>query len=277
MNAVSAPHIVVDVDGSGPPALLLHGFTGSAATWSRQLAALGTDHRTIAPDLLGHARSEPATEPARYDLGAQADMLTDLLDRLAIASTDVVGYSLGARLALRLAVEYPPRVGRLVLESPSAGIADERVRHARKVADDALAASLERDGIESFVDAWERQELFASHASLSRADRVELRRERLAHDPAALAAALRGGGQGSMPPLHAALGGIRSPTLVVAGSLDPTGLTRAETVSAALPHARLEVITDAGHMPHLERPDAFAAILTDFLRPDGPPTAGAPS
>ena len=111
--------------GSGLPMLLLHGFTGTARLWSAQIEAWSASHRVIAPDLLGHGGSEATPDPAVYALDRQADSLADLLALLEATPATVVGYSMGARLALALAIEHPGSVARLILESPSAGIADE--------------------------------------------------------------------------------------------------------------------------------------------------------
>ena len=95
--------------------------------------------------------------------------LTALLDRLGIARAPVVGYSMGGRVALHLALGAPERVAALVLESASPGIADAAQRAARVKSDEALADDIERLGIEAFVDRWEAQPLFASQSRLAAA------------------------------------------------------------------------------------------------------------
>ncbi len=251
--------------GNGPPMLLLHGFTGTARTWSAELEAWSVDHRVVAPDLLGHGGSEAPHDPAAYALERQAAAIAELLDLLEATPATVVGYSMGARLALVLALERPQVAGCLVLESPSAGIAAVEARHERRSADEALAETIERDGVEAFVAHWEALPLFASQAVLPAEDRARQRAERRRHSASGLAASLRGAGQGAMTPLHDRLAEIAVPTLVVAGALDPTGLERARSVAAGIPGARLEVIGDAGHAPHLETPDTFIRITNDFL------------
>jgi len=166
---------------------------------------------------------------------------------------------------LRLAIVHPGAVRRLVLESPSAGLPTEPERSARRAADAALADRLERDGIEAFVDEWERQPVFASQRRLTAETTVRLRSERLRNRPAGLAASLRWAGQGVMAPLHDRLGEVRAPTLVLAGALDPAGCARADAIAAAIPHARLVVLADAGHTPHLEAPTAFRSLALAFL------------
>lgn len=251
--------------GSGPPMLLLHGFTGTARMWSAQIEAWSASHRVIAPDLLGHGGSEAPPDPDLYALDRQADSLVDLLALLEATAATVVGYSMGARLALALAVEHPEWVARLVLESPSAGIADEHDREARREADELLAQEIERDGIDAFVAGWESLPIFAGHANLPADIDSHQRAERRRHSPAGLAASLRGAGQGAMSPLHEQLPLVTAPTLVLAGALDATGLARARTVAEGIPDARLEVIAGVGHTPHLESPDSFLRLTDEFL------------
>lgn len=269
---VNGVRLEVRVAGQGDSLLLLHGFTGRGSSWSGHLPALQRSRRTIVVDLLGHGRSDAPPDPARYALEHQADDLAALLARLEAPTADVVGYSMGARLALQLVLDHPSVVRRLILESPSSGCTAPAERARRLAADAALAAVVERDGVAAFVERWERQPIFASHALLSDAVRRRLRRQRLGHVPVGLANALRGAGQGVMAPLVDRLPEVRVPTLVLAGALDPTGCARAIGVAAGIPGARLKIIEGAGHTPHLERPAAFRGLVTTFLAgADAPP------
>jgi 2-succinyl-6-hydroxy-2,4-cyclohexadiene-1-carboxylate synthase len=260
--------------GEGRPVVLLHGFTGRGASWSGLVHDLRRGHRTIVLDLLGHGRSDAPADPARYAVDCQAADVATILMRLAAMPADVIGYSMGARIALRLAVDHPSAVDRLIMESPSAGIPDPDERAARRARDELLAQALERDGIAAFVDRWEAQPIFASHAGLTAAARRRLHRQRLANRPVGLAASLRGAGQGVGPPLLDRLARVDAPALVIAGALDKAGRERAETVANALPDARLAIVPGAGHTPHLEQPTAFRRLVDAFLdaAPAGRPT-----
>jgi 2-succinyl-6-hydroxy-2,4-cyclohexadiene-1-carboxylate synthase len=267
---VAGQALEVAVTGAGPALLLLHGFTGTADTWRVVVDALAGQRRAIAPDLLGHGRSAAPGDPARYTLARQADGLVRLLGSLDARPADVVGYSMGARLALRLVIDHPGAVRSLVLESPSAGILDAQQRARRRAADERLANRLEHLGLVAFVDAWEAQPLFASQAALPLEARARLRAERLGHDPRGLAAALRGAGQGAMAPLHHRLGDIGCPVLLVAGALDPVGHERARQVARGIVQARLELVEGAGHAPHLEMPEVFSDLLITHLATSQP-------
>jgi 2-succinyl-6-hydroxy-2,4-cyclohexadiene-1-carboxylate synthase len=253
-------------EGSGHAVVLLHGFTGTSDAWDTHGADLVARHRILVPCLPGHGGTIAPAEAMSVE--ATADALAALLEARDAVPAHVVGYSLGARVALRLAVAHPDVVDRLVLESPSAGLPSEAERAARRAADEALAARLEAGGIERFVDEWERNPVFAGAGSPD-PDRVARVREmRLGNDPAGLAASLRHAGQGSMEPLFGALPAIALPTLVIAGELDAIGRPRAERVAAAIPDARLAVVDGAGHTPHDERPEAFRRLVTAFLEED---------
>jgi 2-succinyl-6-hydroxy-2,4-cyclohexadiene-1-carboxylate synthase len=252
------------VAGEGPPLLLLHGFTGSGRSWAAHLPMLARDHRVILVDLLGHggADSPPA---ARHAVEHQAADLAVILDRLGAGPADVLGYSFGARVALRLAIDAPASVGRLILESPSAGIADPEARAARRRADQRWVDQLVGGDIDGFVRDWAAQPIFASQAGLPSAIRESLAAERRSNDPFGLAASLLGAGQGVMTPMHDQLRQVRAPTVVIAGRLDPRGMERATEVAAAILGARLRVIDEAGHRPDLETPARFHEIVTEFL------------
>jgi 2-succinyl-6-hydroxy-2,4-cyclohexadiene-1-carboxylate synthase len=251
--------------GSGLPLLLLHGFAGSGSSWSGHVSELARTRRTIAPDLPGHGASGAST-PDRMTVERTADDLAALLARLDVRPADVLGYSLGARIALRLAVAHPDAVDRLVLESPSAGIEGPDERAARRAADEGLADRIERDGIEAFVDAWERNAVFASQLALPARTAARVRATRHANRPAGLAASLRGAGQGAMEPLFDRLGDVIAPSLVIRGALDDIGRPRAERVAAGIPGARLAVIEGAGHTPHDEQATTFRRLVLDFLQ-----------
>ncbi|MEO6121449.1 MAG: alpha/beta fold hydrolase [Acidimicrobiales bacterium] len=229
--------------------VLVHGFTQTGRSFGPLLSTLGAGHQVSTPDLPGHGRRpEPAT-----DLLAAADQL----GRAGGPATDV-GYSLGGRVALHLALARPDLVERLVLVSTTAGIDREADRAARRTADDALADWLELQGVERFLERWLAQPLFAGLAP--DAAGLEARRENTA---AGLAAALRRLGAGTQEPLWDRLVALDMPVLVVAGRRDTHYCELARRLVAAIgPNATLAVIPDAGHACHLEHPATFAALIS---------------
>jgi 2-succinyl-6-hydroxy-2,4-cyclohexadiene-1-carboxylate synthase len=137
---------------------------------------------------------------------------------------------------------------------------DPRERAERRKADDQLAAEVERIGTAEFLDKWLNQPMF-SHLRPTEAD-LDSRRDNSA---AALAGSLRMCGTGSQEPLWNRLADLTVPTLIVCGESDQKFTAIATRMLAALPQAKLEIIEGAGHAPHLEQPDAFAALLREWL------------
>ncbi len=265
--AVNGVRYEVRTGGRGPSILLLHGFAGRAADWGSLLPVLRRISTTIAVDLLGHGRSDAPADPARHALDAQAADLAAILRSQDLAPAVVIGYSFGARIALRLAIDHAAIVRALVLESPSAGIADDADRDRRRVEDERLADAIERDGIEAFVDSWwETSPVFAAERSFPTPTRARFRAMRLRNRPEGLAGSLRGAGQGAMQPVLDRLAEISVPSLVIGGARDPIGAGRAREIATAMPRARLVVLDGAGHAAHREAPTRFRRLVLDFLQ-----------
>jgi 2-succinyl-6-hydroxy-2,4-cyclohexadiene-1-carboxylate synthase len=258
-------HLHVERTGDGPPLLLLHGFTGSAESWAPLRATLAGRWTTVAVDLPGHGRSSAPDRPARYALPRVADDLAVLLDALHVERAAVLGYSMGGRTALHFALRHPARVAALVLESASPGASDAAERAARLASDAALADAVERDGVEAFVDRWERLPLWASQAALPPDVRGRLRAARLANRARGLANSLRGAGAAADPLPLGRLAAQAAPALLVAGALDTKYVALGRAMADAMPRARLAVVDGAGHAVHLEQPAAFAALVGRFL------------
>ena len=254
--------------GAGSEAvILLHGFTGSSASWDTIASQLAARYHVLAPDLPGHGATEAPAEPDRYRIERTAADLIALLDARGIVSAHWVGYSMGARLALYTALTHPERCNTLTLESGSPGLATAQERATRIAADDALADRIERDGLEAFVAYWESLPLFASQTALSRQLRDQLHAARLRNDPRGLANSLRGMGTGAQPSGWDALGVFNRPTHLIVGALDTKFVGIAAQMQARLPHAMTTVVPDVGHTIHLEQPGAFLSSLIAGLQP----------
>jgi 2-succinyl-6-hydroxy-2,4-cyclohexadiene-1-carboxylate synthase len=263
--AVDGAQLNVVTAGSGPALVLLHGFTGSAAGWEPLAAEFAQHRQVVAIDLLGHGGSEAPPDPRRYGIAHCVEDVLGVLDGLRIRRTSVLGYSMGGRAALAMAIAAPERLSGLILESASPGLRDPEVRMTRAAQDAMLAAAIERDGIEAFVEQWERQPLFATQSAVAEERRAALRAQRLQNSPVGLANSLRGFGQGVMMPLYDFLGEIDMPTLVIAGALDTKYCEVSREMSARIPGAWLKIVEGAGHAVHLEQPDVFKGLVGDFL------------
>jgi 2-succinyl-6-hydroxy-2,4-cyclohexadiene-1-carboxylate synthase len=174
----------------------------------------------------------------------------------------LLGYSMGGRIALYTTFSGFFRA--LILESASPGVADPNEREQRRLNDEELAARIEREGIARFVEHWEQLPLFANQARLPQEVREELHTQRLRNDPKGLAQSLRGIGTGVQPSLHAQLPTLHIPVLLIAGELDTKFCTIARQMAQALPQAQLSIVPDAGHTVHVEQPEIFDTLVTDF-------------
>ncbi|MCX7789953.1 MAG: 2-succinyl-6-hydroxy-2,4-cyclohexadiene-1-carboxylate synthase [Chloroflexaceae bacterium] len=251
--------------GHGPPLLLLHGFTGSAEERAGLIPALAPLRQVIAVDLPGHGRAPAPADPSCYTMERTVADLLALLDHLGHAACDILGYSMGGRVALHLAATAPARVRALVLESASPGIEDPAERAARAAADEALAARIEQEGLEWFVDHWASLPLFASQARLPEAARAALRERRLRGSATGYANSLRGMGAGRQRSLWADLPAMRVPALIISGELDEKYVAIGARMAAAMPLARQVIVPGAGHTVHLEQPEAFRDLVVGYI------------
>jgi 2-succinyl-6-hydroxy-2,4-cyclohexadiene-1-carboxylate synthase len=231
--------------------VLLHGFGGTRRAWDGVVACLDAErYRPLALDLPGHG---DAADERPLTLAHCVDhVLAQAPARFALC-----GYSMGARIALHVALEAPQRVASLALIGCHPGIEEARERAERRRADAELAAALERAPFEEFIERWRTQPLFAEDPpEVARLAREDHRRNR----PEALAAALRGMGTGQMQPLWGRLGELAMPTTVIAGERDLKFAELARRMVALLPDARLQTIA-GGHALALENPAAVARAL----------------
>src|SRR5438105_282235 len=275
MPVVDGPDISLSYStaGEGEPVTLLHGFTLSGRSWREVIAKMPPGWIWVLPDLRGHGDTQiPRGAPITMD--ACMRDIEMLWDHLGIERSHLVGYSMGGRLALHVAVRLPERTRSLLTIGAHAGL-DESARAGRRQGDEGLADRIEQFGIEPFVNYWEAQPLFAGLERRGRAFSEQLRAQRLRSRPEGLAGSLRGMGAGAMEPLWDELGGIRVPCTFVAGEEDTAFVAAAHRLSAAVAGARAEIVPRSGHAVQMQRPAVFARILADHLRrADGPATAG---
>jgi 2-succinyl-6-hydroxy-2,4-cyclohexadiene-1-carboxylate synthase len=240
------------IAGQGSRVVLVHGFTQTKGCWGPFLDALSDAYEVVAVDAPGHGDA----------VGAALD-LAEGTGRVGATGgrASYIGYSMGGRYALRLALDRPDLVDALVLIGASPGIADPEERAARRRADEQLAARIEAIGMEAFVDEWLRLPLFATLPP----ERA-FREERLRNTAAGLASSLRHAGTGAQEPLWGRLGALDVPTLLVAGAHDDkfTGIARA--MAERIPTATVAIISGAGHSAHLEEPEATEAVVRSWLR-----------
>lgn len=236
------------------PLVLLHGFTQTGRAWDatrERLATLAPGGETIAPDLRGHGTNAAARPIDTEHL--VADVLALTPGRFALA-----GYSMGGRLAFHVALHAPHRVRHLILVSTTAGIRDPERSARRRADDEALADELERDGIEAFADRWGALPLWRTQSDEVR---DAARAQRLAQDPAGLAASLRGFGTGAMPHVWDRLQALNLPVTIVVGSEDERYREIARKLHSVMTWAKVVVVAGVSHAVPLEAPGALARAM----------------
>jgi pimeloyl-ACP methyl ester carboxylesterase len=262
--------------GSGPPLLLIHGIGDSADTWQHVIPALAQQFTVIAPDLLGHGRSDKPR--ADYSIAAYANAMRDLLGVLGMERVTVLGHSLGGGIAMQFAYQYPERCERLVLVStggvsrdvtpllrlcavPAADLVLPIVAlpGARAVAR-GLVRALERLGTDLGHDGENLLRVFDTLPdATSRAAFIRT-----------LRSVVDSTGQ-VVTMLDRSYLAVGMPVLLLWGTRDAVIPYRhARIAHAALPGSRLEVLEGAGHFPHRNHPERFVEIVTRFIRTTEP-------
>ena len=250
------------------PLVLLHGFTGALASYDAVLAKLRTyrSERTFTPYLLGYGSSWAFSpvEPAAPDFAREVDALAEQLRGFGIGPDNpctVVGYSLGARLALGLLVARRTWFNDAVLVGVNPGLADAGARTTRRSEDEARAVKLETRGLAAFLSAWQAMPLFESQRALPSAVLDAQHQLRQTHTAAGLAYSLRHTGLGVMPDYVPRLVEIRARLHLVVGEHDAKFRLIAEQMRRVVPKAELAVVPGVGHNVPLEAPTALAALL----------------
>ncbi|MBA2481968.1 MAG: alpha/beta fold hydrolase [Planctomycetes bacterium] len=241
--------------------LVLHGFTETDLFWGDLLGSLGPSNQgvTACGLLPGHGWKPCA------DGTTLASAAADFAKRLPADGGDLLGYSLGGRLALQLALDHPKRVRRLVLVSCMAGIRDQAERSRRRERDERLAQILEEDGIGPFLALWEANPVLKTIKPIPHHIEETLRSMRMNQDPLGLASALRTLGVGTMQDLWPRLPAITAKTLLIAGDHDTRYVQAMGEMAKLIPGARFEVVADSGHAVHREQPYVLKKLVSAFL------------
>ena len=232
---------------------MAHGFTQTGRSWGPFGQALAERRRLALVDLPGHGGSSDV----RADLPTAGRLL---LEAAGPGPIDLLGYSLGARVALHAALADPGAVRRMVLIGATAGLEDPARRAERRRRDEALADQLEGDDdLEGFLQRWLAQPMFARLGATAGLD------ERRQNTPAGLASSLRLAGTGTQEPLWPQLARLAIPTLVVAGADDVRFTAVGRRLVDALADATWALVPGAGHAAHLEQPGLSARVVAHWL------------
>ncbi|MFV1991445.1 MAG: alpha/beta fold hydrolase [Acidimicrobiales bacterium] len=234
--------------GSGRPVYLLHGFTQTRDCWGTIAETLATTHRVTSFDLPGHGESS-GCPPGLVEAAAKFARGRD--------KGQWIGYSLGGRYALHVALNHPEVMSELVLVGVHPGIADPDEREQRRLEDVTRACTLMVDGVSEFLDSWLSLPLFAGLT-----EKDQDRSERENNTVEGLVASLMFASTGVQENLWPRLSELEMPVHLIAGAQDEKFLALAhETADAIGPNARVTAIPGAGHSAHRENPAAFLAAI----------------
>jgi len=256
----------VEVTGEGFPLVLFHGFTGDSTTWKPFYFKWSNDRQLVSIDIIGHGKSDSPEDVKRYDMLSVIGDIKRVLEKLNLTKVDMLGYSMGGRLALSFAVQYPDFIRKLILESSSPGLETEEERWDRRKGDEKLCHYIEENGIAQFVDYWENIPLFATQKNLSEEKQEEIKQQRLQNNQVGLCNSLKGMGTGSQASWWEHLQTFLIETLLLTGTLDEKFCSIAQQMEKLMPNAKWIQVEGSGHAIHVEHPEKFGTIVSGFLK-----------
>ncbi len=256
-------------DASLPRILFLHGFLGSGSDWVPIARQLENDYCCILVDLPGHGESDiEANGNPDLFFTETVDALAEELSRSAAPEPCfLVGYSMGGRIALSLALRYPELFEKAIIVSASPGLRTEEERLSRRESDEGIARKIEKN-FEGFIQAWYDQPLFATLKSHPLFQEVE--RERKINNPENLAAALRLLGTGRQPSLWEELKKNRVPIQFLAGEKDLKFVEIGHQMVNLCTESKLEIFPGCGHTLHIENRELFLDCIKTFFNKHQP-------
>ncbi|MDX9923161.1 MAG: 2-succinyl-6-hydroxy-2,4-cyclohexadiene-1-carboxylate synthase [Ignavibacteriaceae bacterium] len=254
-----------EIDHSKKTIIFFHGFGGSANDWEFIFPLLPENFQVISVDLIGHGKSDSPTNIHFYYSESIINQIREVIKSLNVITPILCGYSMGGRIALGYAIQYPNEISALILESSSPGIIDKKERENRTLSDSRLAERLETIGIEKFFDEWYEQPLFNSlRKDTHRFEK--LLNSKLEGNIIGIKNSLKYYSQGLMPSYWDQLNKIAVPLLLISGSLDQKYCNINKKIKSIIQSSSWEIINDAGHNTHLEKPDEFIKLVNKFLK-----------
>lgn len=247
------------------PILFLHGFMGNNQVFQPAISLLKDRFSCLAVDLPGHGETK-ADKDKNYSMANTALGLINLLKELDINQTYLLGYSMGGRLALYMAIKFPQYFPKVVLESASPGLKSLAEREVRIKGDRQLAEELREGDFNNFLDRWYENPLFNSLTKHPNFSQLKVRRRK--NNPLELAKSLQYLGTGTQPSLWSHLPGHKNPLLLLVGESDRKFIRINQQIANLCPTAKLKVIPNCGHNIHFENLELFVDYVTKFFMGD---------
>ncbi|WP_373530265.1 2-succinyl-6-hydroxy-2,4-cyclohexadiene-1-carboxylate synthase [Nostoc sp.] len=250
-----------------PLILFLHGFMGNIEEFNEATKLLSDDFSHLKIDLPGHGKTQLLGRDEYYTMANTAYALINLLDELKITRCFLVGYSMGGRLALYLALHFPERFYKVVLESASPGLPTEAEQLERIKFDTQigkkLTGSLEKSDFAAFLSNWYNQPIFGYIKNRLEYDRMI--KSRLQNNPIELDKSLRFMGTGCQPSLWQKLKDNKIPILLLVGEYDQKFIAINTDMSKICKFSQLKIISNAGHNIHFENTLEFVESIKYFF------------
>lgn len=246
-------------DRSLPPLVLLHGWMGSSEDYAVVIDRLQSRFYCIAIDLPGHGKTEVIGGDLGFDFIATTTGIIQLLARLEIDCCTIAGYSFGGRLALYLALEFPDRFTKVILESTSPGLSTATERAARIVNDERIITELATKNILNFIINWYRQPIFQGIDE--HPDFPALMQRRANNQPSSLAKSLKYAGLGRQPYLGDRLKTSNLPILLIVGEGDPKFVSLAQALDRDCPYINLQIVPNCSHNVHFQQPLIWSQFI----------------
>lgn len=256
-------------DGFNFTLFFLHGFLGNCNDFQEAISLLSDQFYCLAVDLPGHGKTQVFGGEEYYTMEKIAQGLISFLQALNINQCALVGYSMGGRLALYLALHFPEYFSKVILESTSCGLKTQAERNQRIEHDFNLAKKLETESFLLFLTRWYAQPLFVS---LKKHPHFEMMLEsRLQSNPLELAKSLRNLSTGCQPSLWTKIQENLIPLLLLVGERDPKFISINAEIASLCDFAQLEIVSNCGHNIHRENVNQFVEKSRIFLLEDRTP------
>lgn len=252
--------------GYGKPLICLHGFSESGYTWD---GIVVPGYQLIRIDTIGHGDSDIPEDTDVFSIPRMLHDLHTVITAVAGESYALMGYSMGARLALLYALQYGDEIKQLILESGSVGIENDMEREERRLKDEELACQIENHDGQWFATKWANIPIFESQKRLSLDVQERIYKRRAHNSTYALAETLRCSGQGVMPYVGTRLTELSMDCVYISGALDTKYTTIGRDIFGVLPNFYHVCVENAGHNVHVEAPGQFMTALAEFLYKKG--------
>ncbi|MBL0847476.1 MULTISPECIES: 2-succinyl-6-hydroxy-2,4-cyclohexadiene-1-carboxylate synthase [Mammaliicoccus] len=258
-------HHVKQLDIDKPTILLLHGFISDHTTFHLvEDAIIKQGINVISIDLPGHG-DDKSSYDKQWSMEFIADKIKELIAHLELKTVYLHGYSMGGRVALSFAIQYPEWLNGLILESASPGIENNKDKLNRIEVDKTRAEYIQNIGMTKFVEEWSQLSLFESQSILSHKERNRIKKMRLSQSPGGLSKALIDYGTGAQRSYWDKLNDLDLPTCIIVGEKDKKFIEIGKRMHECIKNSKFQIVNDAGHTIHVEQPEKFDTIIIEFI------------